>query len=162
MCQKGVHWNLSMWRDVMFGYEAGFYLRQLDRWVKVWRRCGKRYADCCTDSVTAFGEGSVVMMWSTISLTWKTRLIITRDNLNVERYREEILQPVSVPYFQTGTELQDDNAHPTEWGFAETTSRILEYRVGNGLPAVLTSTLSNSCGVSFGVLFVPDWPTQPH
>lgn len=49
----------------------------------------------------------MVMMWSTISLTGKTRLIITGDDLNAERYREKILQPVSVPYLvpQTGTKL---------------------------------------------------------
>uniref|UniRef100_A0A8P4K6T7 Uncharacterized protein n=1 Tax=Dicentrarchus labrax TaxID=13489 RepID=A0A8P4K6T7_DICLA len=67
-----------------------FCLRQLDREVKVWRRCGERHADCCTDRITSFGGGSV-MVWGGISLTGKTRLVIILGNLNAESYRDEIL-----------------------------------------------------------------------
>ena len=51
---------------------------------------------------------------------------------------------------------------PTEWGFSENTSRIREWGGWNGLPAVLTSTPLNTCGMSLDMLFVPDWPVQPH
>uniref|UniRef100_A0A8P4G922 Uncharacterized protein n=1 Tax=Dicentrarchus labrax TaxID=13489 RepID=A0A8P4G922_DICLA len=81
----------------MFSDDSRFCLRQLDRRVKVWRRRGECYADCCTDRITSFGGGSV-MVWGGISLTGKTRLVIIGDNLNAERYREEILQPVAIPY----------------------------------------------------------------
>ena len=62
-CWQHVHWNLNMWRNVMFSEEYRFCLRQLDRRFKVWRRRGECYADCCTDRITYFGGGSV-MMWA--------------------------------------------------------------------------------------------------
>ena len=70
-CLHHVHWNLNMWRNVMFSDESRFCLRQLDRRVKVWRRRGERYADCCTDRITYFG-GCSVMVWGGISLTGKS------------------------------------------------------------------------------------------
>ncbi|KAL6470420.1 hypothetical protein MHYP_G00215390 [Metynnis hypsauchen] len=36
-CRQHVHWNLNMWKNVMFSDESRFCLRQLDRRVKVWR-----------------------------------------------------------------------------------------------------------------------------
>lgn len=118
-CRQHVHWNLNMWRNVMFSDESRFCLRQLDHRVKVWRRRGERYADCCTDRVTSFGGGSV-MVWGGISLTGKTRLVIIGGNLNAERYRDEILQPVAIPYLHSlgpNSILQDDNARPHRAGF---------------------------------------------
>ena len=50
-----------------------------------------------------------------ISITGKTRLVIIAGNLNAARYRDEILQPVAIPYLrQLGVNgiLQDDNARP--------------------------------------------------
>uniref|UniRef100_A0A8C5FPN4 Transposase Tc1-like domain-containing protein n=1 Tax=Gadus morhua TaxID=8049 RepID=A0A8C5FPN4_GADMO len=85
-CRQHVHWNLNMWRNVMFRYE-----------VKVWRRRGERYADCCNDKITSFSGGSV-MVWGDNLPHWKTRLVIIGGNLNAERYRDEILQPVAIPY----------------------------------------------------------------
>uniref|UniRef100_A0A3Q3NBJ3 Transposase Tc1-like domain-containing protein n=1 Tax=Labrus bergylta TaxID=56723 RepID=A0A3Q3NBJ3_9LABR len=46
-CLQHVHWNLNMWRNVMFSDEYRCSLWQLDRKVKVWRRRGERYADRC-------------------------------------------------------------------------------------------------------------------
>ncbi|KAL6479536.1 hypothetical protein MHYP_G00129690 [Metynnis hypsauchen] len=74
--QAHLHWNLNMWRNVMFNNKSRFCLRQLDRRVKVWRRCRERYANCCTDRVISFGGGSV-MVWGGISLTGKTRVTNT-------------------------------------------------------------------------------------
>uniref|UniRef100_A0A667ZNY4 Transposase Tc1-like domain-containing protein n=1 Tax=Myripristis murdjan TaxID=586833 RepID=A0A667ZNY4_9TELE len=118
-CQQHVHWNLNMWRNVMFSDESRFCLRHLDRRVKAWRRRGERYADCCTDRVTSFG-GVSVMVWGGISLTGKTRLVIIGGNLNAETYRDEILQPVAIPYLHSlgpNSVLLDDNARPHRAGF---------------------------------------------
>lgn len=98
----------------MFSDECRFCQQQLDRRVKVWRRRGERFADCCTDRVTSFGGGSV-MVWGGISLTGKTRFVIIGGNLNAERYRDEILQPVAIPYLHSlgpNSILQDDNSRP--------------------------------------------------
>uniref|UniRef100_A0A8C4GFR7 Transposase Tc1-like domain-containing protein n=1 Tax=Dicentrarchus labrax TaxID=13489 RepID=A0A8C4GFR7_DICLA len=45
---------------------------------------------------------------------------------------------------------------PTGRGLSETTSRMWEWRGWNGLPAVLTSIPLNTCGISLGVLFMPE------
>ena len=60
------------------------------------------------------------MVWGGISLTGKTRLVIIGGNLNAERYRDEILQPVAIPYLHSlgpNSILQDDNARPHRAGF---------------------------------------------
>ena len=98
----------------MFSDESRFCLRKLDGRIKVWRRAGERFADCCTDRVTSFNGGSV-MVWGGISLRGKTNLVIIKRNLNALRYRDEILDPVAIPYLRNlgpNAILQDDNARP--------------------------------------------------
>ena len=103
-CRQHVHWNLNMWRNVMFSNESRFCLRQLDRGVEVWRRRGERYAVCCIDRVTSFGGGSV-MVWGGISLTGKTRQSQCRE---ISRWDSATSgNPISP---QSGTEL-----YPPRW-----------------------------------------------
>ena len=50
-----------------------------------------------------------------ISLRGKTNLVIIEGNLNALRYRDEILDPVAIPYLRNlgpNAILQDDNACP--------------------------------------------------
>ena len=50
-----------------------------------------------------------------MTVTLKTQLCIIDDNLNAQRYVNEILQPVVVPFLgqmQQGAIFQDDNARP--------------------------------------------------
>ena len=113
-CREHRPWNLQMWANVMFSDESRFCLRTLDGRMRVWRRQGERFADCCTDRVTAFGGGSI-MVWGGISVRGKTDLVIIGGNLNAVRYRDQILRPVAVPYLQNmgpNAILQDDNARP--------------------------------------------------
>ena len=59
------------------------------------------------------------MVWGGISLTGKTRLVIIGGNLNAERYRDEILQPVAIPYLHSlgqNSILKDDNTLPPPSG----------------------------------------------
>ncbi|CAH1256352.1 BCAN [Branchiostoma lanceolatum] len=112
-CRRHRNWNRE-WRNVMFSDESRFNLRQLDGRVKVWRRRGERFANCCTDKVTAFGGGSV-MVWGGITSRGKTRLVIVPGTLNAERYRDTILDPVAIPFIHNmgpNALLQDDNARP--------------------------------------------------
>uniref|UniRef100_A0A3Q4ALE6 Tc1-like transposase DDE domain-containing protein n=1 Tax=Mola mola TaxID=94237 RepID=A0A3Q4ALE6_MOLML len=125
----------------MFSDESRFCLQQLDRKVKVWRRPGERYADCCTDKVRAFGGGSV-MVRDGISLTGKTRLVIIGGHLNAERYQDEILQPVAIPYLYClglNSILQDDNARPHTVGF------IRDYLKNLGVERMECLLSSTSC-----------------
>ena len=113
-CRQHRQWNLNQWRNVMFSDESRFCLRSLDGRVKVWRRRGERFADCCINRVTAFGGGSV-MVWGGISMTGKTRLVVIVGNLNAMNYRDDILEPVAVPFLNNigpNAILQDDNARP--------------------------------------------------
>ena len=54
------------------------------------------------------------MVWAGISHVGKTNLIILNGNLNAQRYRDEILAPVVIPYIQANHNaiFQQDNARP--------------------------------------------------
>ena len=84
----------------MFSHESRFYLQHLNRRIKVTRRGEEHFGDCCTDEVTSFGGGSV-MVWGSIPLTGKMRLLISVGNFSAKRYLDEILQPVLIPYLQS-------------------------------------------------------------
>lgn len=44
-------------------------------------------------------------------------------------HRDEIVQPLAIPYLHNLGLIQDDNTHPhTEQGFSETDSRLCEER----------------------------------
>ena len=99
---------------IIFLLEFTLVLTSNDGRIKVWRRAGERFADCCTDRVTSFNGGSV-MVRGGISLRGKTNLVIIEGNLNALRYRDEILDPVAIPYLRNlgpNAILQDDNARP--------------------------------------------------
>lgn len=109
-----LRWNQARWSSVMFSDESRFCLRFIDGRVRVWRRRGERFADSCVSAVTPFGGGSV-MVWGGMSSAGKTNLPIIDGNLNAQRYRDEILQPIALPYLRNmgpNAVLQDDNARP--------------------------------------------------
>lgn len=107
-CRQHVPWNLNMWRNIIHANDFSLWLWQSR--VKVWRRNKECYAICCTDRLTAFGRSSV-MVWNVISLT--------RGNLSAERYRDEILQPVAMPYpsLELNFILKHNNVWPHRVGF---------------------------------------------
>ena len=63
--------------------------------------------------MTAFGG---VMVWGGISAVGKTPLIVIDGNMTVHRYRDEVLQPVALPYLRgnlgPNAVFQNDNARP--------------------------------------------------
>ena len=82
-CRAHRGWNINQWRTVMFSDESRFCLRKNDGRVRVWRRQGERFTECCIDRVTAYGGGSV-MVWAGISIAGKTQLIIV-DGTTIPR-----------------------------------------------------------------------------
>ena len=106
-------WTHQQWRDVLFTDESRFTLYHADGRTRVWRRRGERYSDACVLETDRFG-GASVMVWGGISFTAKTQLIFIEGNLNAARYRDEILQPVAVPFIRHHQLhlLQQDNARP--------------------------------------------------
>ena len=56
-----------------------------------------------------------MMVWCGISLNGKTQLVTVNGTLNAQKYRDDILAPVVLPFMQAGngvTILQQDNARP--------------------------------------------------
>ena len=57
----------------------------------MYRRKYKRYADCCVFERYHFGGGGYVMVWATIAHGYRSPLVVVDGNLNVQRYRDDIL-----------------------------------------------------------------------
>ena len=93
---------------------------------------GERYADCCVVEVTRFG-GRDLMVWARISRNFKTDLHIVRGRLNAAAYRDNILQPIVVPFMRNNglTLLHQDNARPHT---ARLTTDFLRQQGANVMP----------------------------
>jgi len=103
---------MRQWRRVLFTDESRFTLFRPDGRQRVYRRQGERFVDACVVERDRFGGGSI-MIWGGIAHGLKTPLIVLRENLTGIRYRDQILQPVVVPFLQQhGLTLQQDNARP--------------------------------------------------
>ena len=83
----------------MFSDESRFGLRHMDCRVTVWRRHGERFADCCTDRVTSFGGGSVMV--------WRQSQCREISRWNHATSGNPISQQSGIKLL-----LQDDNARP--------------------------------------------------
>ena len=84
----------------------------LDRWRRVWRRRGEKYANCAVVEHDRYGGGSI-MVWGGISVRFRAELLVLNGTLTGQRYINEVLQPVVLPFVQQHhVVLQDDNARP--------------------------------------------------
>jgi hypothetical protein len=63
--------------------------------------------------VDRFGGGSL-MVWGGVHYAGKTPLIVIRPSLNAQRYCDDILRPVVVPFMRRNNRFvcQQDNARP--------------------------------------------------
>lgn len=107
-----LRFRVQDWSRVLFSDESRFSLKFADGRTRVWRRRGERFAGCCVTEVDRFGGGSV-MVWGGICGGNRTRLVVVNGTLTSQRYRDEILSPVVLPYLRTngpGLTFQQDNA----------------------------------------------------
>ena len=105
-------WNNQQWAAVLFTDESRFHLDMLDRRGRVWRRRGERHTNCNIDEHDHYGGGSV-MVWGGISARSRSDLVVINGNLTGQRYIDEVLRPVVVPFLrQHQCQFQDDNARP--------------------------------------------------
>ncbi|MEW8333310.1 MAG: transposase [Candidatus Thiodiazotropha sp.] len=105
-------WTNQQWATVLFTDESRFLLDMLDRRRRVWRRRGERYANCAIVEHDRYGGGSL-MVWGGISVRSRTELLVLNGTLTGQRYINEVLQPVVLPFVQQHqVVLQDDNARP--------------------------------------------------
>ena len=107
-----VRWPLARWRRVLFSDESRFNLYHADGRRRVWRRVGERFSDVAVDRRVAHGGGGV-MVWAGIAHGQRTQLYFIEGNMNAQRYRDEILIPIVVPFAHLHDVIfQQDNARP--------------------------------------------------
>ena len=102
-------WTNQHWATVLFTDELRFLLDMLDRRRRVWRRRCERYVNCAIVEDDRYGGGSL-MVWGGISVRSRTELLVLNGTLTGQRYINEVLQPVVLPFVQQ--HLQDNNARP--------------------------------------------------
>ena len=99
--------------QVLFTDESRFTLERSDGRARVYRCSDERYTDACVKQTDRF-RGGWVMVRAGINYNRKTNLVIINGNLNAQRYRDEILAPVVIPYVNANPNaiFQQDNARP--------------------------------------------------
>ena len=98
--RRNHHWTARQWSTVCFSDKSRFDLRFNDGRILVYRHSGERYTDATIKEHDCFGAG-------------RTQLYIINGNLNPQRYIDEILRPIVMPFLKRiGLRpiLQDDNA----------------------------------------------------
>ncbi len=107
-----IRWRLSLWRGVLFTDESLFSLYRADGRQHVWRRVGERFADVNVVVRVAHGGGRV-MVWAGEFYGQRTQLHFIDGILNAQRYCDEVLRPIVVPFIHDRRlMLQHDNAWP--------------------------------------------------
>ena len=121
-------WRAHQWRNTLFTDESKFQVDFCDKRQHVYRRRGERFSDACVYEMDRFGRAST-MVWGGISYYGVTPLVFIDDGqgvgaqrnadrrrggLTADRYVNEILRPVVLPYLaiHPGMMLQQDNATP--------------------------------------------------
>ncbi len=107
-----IRWRLVLWRGVLFTDESRFSLYRADGRQRVWCRVGERFADVNVVDRVAHGGGGV-MVWAGVCYGQWTQVYFIDGILNAQRYRDEILSPIVVPFIHDHhLMLQHDNARP--------------------------------------------------
>ena len=94
-------WIRRRWNTVLFWDESRFSLN-----VVMARRRNERYADCCVLERDRFG-GSV-MVWAAIAHGYRSPLVVIDGNLNVQRYRDDILAHHVIFLFHDNANISTD------------------------------------------------------
>lgn len=103
---------MRRWKRTLFTDESRFLLYRSDRRQRVFRRKGERYSNDCVLECDRFGGGGI-MVWGGISFGKKTPLIVIDGTLTAQKYCDNVLQPVVVPFVrENDVVLQQDNARP--------------------------------------------------
>ncbi len=92
-----IRWRLALWRGVLFTDESRFALYSADGRQHVWRRVGERFADVNIVDWVAHG-GVGVMVRAGVCYGQRIQVHFIDGILNAQRYRDEILRPIVVPF----------------------------------------------------------------
>ena len=112
---RHINWTRQNWWTVPFSDESRFALSNSDGRIRVYRRRGELYANCCIFQRDRFGGWGSVMVWAGIGYGYSTQLVVIGGNLNAQKYRDHILAPHVVPLLQNHNVIsvfQQGNARP--------------------------------------------------
>ncbi|EEZ98274.1 Transposable element Tc3 transposase-like Protein [Tribolium castaneum] len=122
-CRARENWDLE-WNSVVFSDESRFCLGMHDGRQRVRRVRGeRRNVAFSVERPVARTVG--VMIWGAIAYGSRSPLLFIEGSMTAQRYVQEVLEPVAVPYVQTieNASFQQDNATPHSARF---TLRYLE------------------------------------
>ncbi len=106
-----IRWRLALWRGVLFTDESRFSLYRADGRQRVWLRVGERFAEVNVVDRVAHHGGGGVMVWAGVCYGQRTQVNFIDGILNAQRYHDEILRPIVVPFIHDHhLMLQHDNA----------------------------------------------------
>ncbi len=88
-----IRWRLALWRGVLFTDESRFSLYRADGRQHVWRCVGERFAD-----VNVVDRVAHYMVWAGVCYGQRKQVQFIDGILNAQRYRDEILGPIVVPF----------------------------------------------------------------
>ncbi|GFV12374.1 transposable element Tc1 transposase [Trichonephila clavipes] len=104
---------MTEWRNVVFSDESRFCFFNDSQRVRVWRRRGERSNSAVTvERPTARLRD--IMVWGAIVYDSTSPLVRIQGTLNAQRYVQNVLHPVAIPYLQglPNAIFQQDNARP--------------------------------------------------
>ncbi len=105
-----IRWCLALWRGVLFTDKSQVSLYRADGRQCVWRFVVERFADVNVMDRVAHGG---VMVWAGVCYGQWTQVHFIDGILNAQRYRDETLRPIVVPFIQDHhLILQNNNARP--------------------------------------------------
>ncbi|GFX24790.1 transposable element Tcb1 transposase [Trichonephila clavipes] len=104
---------MTEWRNVVFSDESRFCFFNYSQRIRVWRRRGERSNPAVTvEHPTAQQRG--IMVWGAIAYDSTSPLMCIQGTLNAQRYVQNVLRPVEIPYLQglPNAIFQQNNARP--------------------------------------------------
>ncbi|GFU49080.1 transposable element Tc1 transposase [Trichonephila clavipes] len=104
---------MTEWCNVVFSDQSRFCFFNDSQRIRVWRHRGERSNPAVTvEHPTARQRG--IMVWGATAYDSTSPLVRIQGTLNAQRYVQNVLHPVTIPYLQRlpNAMFQQDNALP--------------------------------------------------
>ncbi|UYV84471.1 hypothetical protein LAZ67_X002311, partial [Cordylochernes scorpioides] len=97
-CRARSTW-MTEWHRVVFSDESRFCLSSDSRRVRVWRRRGERSNPAAIVKRPTVRQRGI-MVWGAIAYDSRSPLLRIQDTMTAQRYVDDVLRPVTLPYLQ--------------------------------------------------------------